>query len=286
MKEKVFYYTDPVNDDFAGTNITAKPLPPHFNYLPKNPLRRGVAWVLHHVVATPVAFLFLKFSYGQKIVGREKLRPYRKEGYFLYGNHTRLAGDAFTPSMAAFPKKPYLVVNRDAVSIPFLRRIVEDLGGMPLPDSLETKKAFFSAVRTRAERGDVVVIFPEAHIWPLYTGVRPFSAVSMTFPVDTKKPVFTFTATYKKRKLFGGVKSTVYLDGPFFPDESLPKKQQKEELCARVYAAMEERSRLSEYSPNRYVKIEEPLVEMEEPLIKIEKPLVEMEEVPTPNPIS
>ena len=256
MKEKTYYYADPLNDDFAGTNITKKPLPRNYEYLPKNKLRAVFAWIFHHLIATPVCFLYLKISCGQKIVGRKKLRPYRKGGYFLYGNHTRAAGDAFTPSMAAFPKKPYVIVDADAVSIPFLKRAVEDLGGMPVPDSPALAKKFLEAVGTRARRGNVIAIYPEAHIWPLYTGIRPFSAVSFAYPVDAEKPAFAFTATYRKRKPFGGVKATVYIDGPFFPDGNLPKRERKFELRDRVYAAMQARSGLSTYSPNRFVEKE------------------------------
>lgn len=253
MKGKTFYYTDPLNDDFAGTNIKRKKLPEDYCYLPRSKLRRAVAWSLHHLIATPVCWLFLKFSCGQKIVGRKKLRPYRREGYFLYGNHTRTAGDAFTPTMAAFPKKPYIVVNPDAVSIPFLHRIVEDLGGMPVPDSLALQRNFLAAIRARAKAGCVIAIYPEAHIWPLYTGIRPFSATSFAYPADTGKPVFAFTVTYRKRKPFGGVKATVYIDGPFFPDKTLQKGAQKTDLRDRVYAAMQTRSDLSTYSPNRFL---------------------------------
>ena len=254
MKKRTFYYSDPLKDDFAGTNITKKKLPQDYEYLPKSKLRGAGAWLLHHLIATPVCFLFLKISCGQKIVGRKKLRPYRKGGYFLYGNHTRTAGDAFTPSMAAFPKKPYVIVDADAVSIPFLKRAVEDLGGMPVPDSPALSKKFFEAVETRAQRGNVIAIYPEAHIWPLYTGIRPFPAVSFAYPVDAGKPAFAFTATYRKRKPFGGVKATVYIDGPFFPDEELPKREQKRDLKDRIFAAMEARSKLSTYSPNRFVE--------------------------------
>ncbi len=253
MKGKTFYYSDPLSDDFAGTNIKRKPLPPDYCYLPKSRLRRAAAWVLHHLIATPVCFLYMKLSCGQKIVGREKLRPYRKEGYFLYGNHTRKAGDAFTPSMAAFPKKAYLIVNADAVSIPFLKRVVEDLGAMPVPDSLQLHKKFLAAVEARAERREAIAIYPEAHIWPLYTGIRPFPAISFAYPVNTGKPAFAFTTTYRKRRPFGGVKATVFIDGPFFPDRSLPPKERKRDLRDRVFAAMETRSKLSSYSPNRFL---------------------------------
>lgn len=251
---KVFYYEDELNDDFAGLPIERKPLPQDFEYLPKNPFRRAAAWLLHHLVATPVCFLYCKLIAAQKIVGRKTLRPYRRSGYFLYGNHTRMAGDAFTPSMVAFPRKPYLIVSRDAVSIFGLRRLVQDLGAMPVPDSLHMSRKFRTALHTRAERGNVIGIYPEAHIWPLYTGIRPFAATSFDYPVQTGKPAFAFTATYQKRRLFGRVKATVYVDGPFFPDETLPQAERKKKLRDEIYTAMVARSKNSTYSPNRFLK--------------------------------
>lgn len=254
MKGRSFYYSDPLHDDFAGTNISRKPLPEDYEYLPKSRLRRGFAWFLHHIVVTPICFLFLKFRYGQKIVGRKKLKPYKKQGYFLYGNHTRAVGDAFTPSVVSFPRKPFIIVNPDAVSIRGCKRIVEDLGGMPLPDSWALQKKFHAAIERRSGRGNVIAIYPEAHIWPLYTGIRPFAATSFAYPVNCEKPAFAFTTTYQRRKIFGGVKAVVFIDGPFFPDENLSKKEQKTELRGRVYAAMLERSKLSTFSPNRFIE--------------------------------
>lgn len=252
---KTYYYTDELHDDFAGTHIDTKPLPEDYEYLCGSGLRRGFAWFLHHIVVTPVCYLYLKLSCGQKIVGREKLRPYRKSGFFLYGNHTRKAGDAFTPTMVAFPRKPFVLVNRDAISIRGIRRLVEDLGGMPVPDSYSSGRKFCTAVRRHMAKGGVIAVYPEAHIWPLYTGIRAFTDVSFAYPVETGKPAFAFTVAYRKRRV-GGVKATVYVDGPFFPDESLPKREQKARLRNEVYAAMAERSRRSVYSPNRFVKCE------------------------------
>ena len=32
MKDKVIYYRDEINDDFAGNNIKTKPLPDNYDY--------------------------------------------------------------------------------------------------------------------------------------------------------------------------------------------------------------------------------------------------------------
>ena len=62
------------------------------------------------------------------------------------------------------------------------------------------------------------------------------------------------TNTYKKRKLFKRPRIVSYIDGPFYPDESLPKREQAEELRNRIYDKMKERSNLSDCEYIRYLK--------------------------------
>ena len=110
MKERTVYYSDLLNDDFAGTNINTKELPADYQYFSKNPVRRGFACAFYHA-AGPLVWLLQKIVYGEKVIGREKLKPYRKEGFFLYGNHTRAMGDAYCPGLLAWPKKAYIVAS-------------------------------------------------------------------------------------------------------------------------------------------------------------------------------
>ncbi len=45
-----------------------------------------------------------------------------------------------------------------------------------------------------------MTIFPEAHVWPYYTGIRPFGEAAFHYPVATGKPVYTMTVTYQRRR--------------------------------------------------------------------------------------
>ena len=253
---KTYYYRDEVNDDFTEIDIKPISLPADYQYYSVGKVGSFFSWVLLRLIATPIAFLFQKIVFGEKVVGREKLKEYRKSGYFLYGNHTRLAGDAFTPFLISFPKKAYIVVNPDAVSIPIVKHLVKWLGGLPTPSSLSHYRRFCSAVHRYVEEGSAIIIYPEAHIWKKYTKIRPFGDTSFSFPVAADKPCFSFTTTYQKRKFFGGVKTTVYIDGPFFPDRSLPKPERKRKLQQDIYDAMVERTKYSTYEVNRFIKIE------------------------------
>lgn len=253
MKDKIIYYKDELNDDFANTNIKQKKLPPDYRYFTKNPFRRIIAFIFYHFIVTPIVFLFQKIVHHEKIVGRKKLKKYRKEGYFLYGNHTRLAGDAYTPALVSFPKKAYIITSPDTVSIFGIRTIVEDLGAVPVPTGQAGMKNFINAVKRHSGKNHVIVIYPEAHIWPYYTKIRPFGDASFHYPAELQKPVFTFTTVYKKRLFFKFPKTTVYIDGPFFANSANNLKQRKKELRDLCFEAMSNRSLKSNYEHVKYI---------------------------------
>lgn len=253
--KRVYYYSDELNDDFAGTKIRHKELPVDYDYFPKNPLRRVFGFLFYRVVATPIVFLYEKLIRREKIVNRKLLKKYGKNGYFLYANHTSAVDDAFTPTLVTFPKKAYILVNPDAVSIPVAGKLVELLGGVPLPTDRHGMRNFHSAVLSHAEKKHCVMIYPEAHIWPYYTKIRPFRDVSFRYPAETGQPVFCYTTTFRKRKFFRRPQETVYIDGPFWPDKALSVKENQKRLRDLVYETMQKRSELSTYEYASYIKV-------------------------------
>jgi hypothetical protein len=249
---KTYYYKDPLNDDFADTNIATQRLPSDYKYISHDPLKGVWDFLLHHFVATPLGFLYQKVIYREQIVNRKVLIPYLLSGCFIYGNHTRAAGDAFTPNIAVFPRKAYIVTSPDAVSIPGVRNLVKSLGGIPLPNDISGIRRFHSALLQRS-KWNHIVIYPEAHIWPYYTDIRPFKDTSFRYPAEAGKPVFSFTVTYKKRAVGSFPRTVVYVDGPFFPDKDKTLRENQKMLRDLVYKAMLERSKNSDYNYNNYV---------------------------------
>ena len=255
--KRVITYSDPANDDFATWDIKTRDLPDDYAYFPKFPVRRMFAFGLYHFIVTPIIYIIQKITYRERIIGKRKLSPYRKDGYFLYGNHTRGAGDAFEPTLTAFPRKAYVIANADCVSIRGLRHVVADLGGVPLPTKKSGMSNFKEAIHTHAKRGHVVAIYPEAHIWPYYTDIREFPATSFRFPAEEGKPAFTFTTVYHKRRFLPRPKTKVYIDGPFFPDPENTVKENQQLLRQSCYDAMKSRASLSTYNHVEYIREED-----------------------------
>ena len=244
------YYSDEVRDDFADTHIQSRPLPKNFKYHSRNPLVVIRRFIVYRLIAVPVVHLYMKLIRRVRYVNRKCLKGYKKQGCFIYGNHTGFVCDAFNPTVLAFPRAAKTMVNDDATSIKGLRWLLMDVGALPIPSGLHLMPAFNAEIERAISHREWIAIYPEAHIWPWYTGVRAFPSVSFRYPVKLNAPVFSYTMTFQRRKHFKKPKITVYIDGPFFPDGSLPLKAAQQKLRDEVYAAM--KARTTEFSTYKY----------------------------------
>lgn len=238
---RVIYYEDPLNDDFAGNHIKPRRVGRNFRFIRRSCLWRIPAFLLYYLIAIPLVFLISKIYLGVRIENRGVMKKAGKKGCFLYLNHTQYL-DAFIPPLVAFPKKAYTVANADAVSLPGLGWLVQMLGGLPVPNERGGLPGFIAAVEQRFRQGNVVSIYPEAHIWPFYTGIRPFRSTSFRYPAKLQCAVFTAVTTYRKRRgLFFWIRRpgmTIRIEGPFYPEHGLPVKAAAADLRDRVYRQM------------------------------------------------
>ncbi len=251
----IYYYENELEDEFSGSNITPRKIDGSYHYLGRFWRKIGrIFW--YQIIAKPLAFLFLKLKYRHKIVNKECLKKARGQGFFLYGNHTNAIADALIPTMLCHPVGVHVIVHPDNVSMPILGKITPSLGALPLPDDKEAMKNFQKAIETLIEKNNCITIYPEAHIWPYYTGIRNFKDTSFRYPVSCWSPVFCFTNTYQKRKYSKNPQIVTYVDGPFYVDKNLSVKEQKSQLHAQVMASMKENCKHSNVEINTFVKKE------------------------------
>ena len=250
--KKIYRYSDPQNDDFAGTNIKTKPLRSSYRYIHRNPLWLLGEFVLYRMIAQPLVFVLVKVAFCQHFENRKVLRKIKKQGAYLYINHTNLLLDAYLPCLVCYRKRAHIISGPDTMSIPGLNNILEMLGVIPIGSSVSQKKAMFSCVSERANEGRLITFYPEAHIWPYYTGIRDYHDSSFYFPAKDGLPVYTITNCYQKRPFGKRPKIISYVDGPFFADQSLDIKEKKRALCALCKDTMCERT--EKYSDYEYVE--------------------------------
>lgn len=257
-EKKTVYYTDEANDDFAGTNIQARPVDDTFQFLHTSLPWRICSSLLYYGVAVPVVWLYMRGILGVRFVNASAVK--RCNGYcFLYGNHTDFI-DAFTPNLLSLPRRNHILVGADTVSIPGLRTIVQMFGALPLPTGTKGLRKFLEALDTYRKKANITV-YPEAHIWRFYTGVRNFSDASFAYPVQYGMPAVAFFTAYSKPKrswaFWRKATITVYVSDPMYPKTGVSEPEARKDLRDQVYAFMKEHSARSDYEQIRYVKKED-----------------------------
>ena len=201
----------------------------------------------------PIKVLYAKLKFRIKFVGKEKLKQYKNTGYFIYANHTQPFADTFIPSLANFPKRNFFIVNPENVSMKGLKTLAPMLGAIPIPANKKAMKNFLHIIEKKIHQKHSITIYPEAHIWPYYTKIRPFKEVSFKYPIEYNVPIFCITNTYQKYKN-NKVQIVSYIDGPFYGDEKLILQERKKELRDRVYECMVNRSKNSNIEVIKYIK--------------------------------
>ncbi|MCD8196380.1 MAG: 1-acyl-sn-glycerol-3-phosphate acyltransferase [Lachnospiraceae bacterium] len=253
MKNRKTVYYKTYDEDIVRSRSQDLQLPPGYQRYHKNPVYCAVSSLIYAVFA-PFALLYVKLVLHVKTVNRHVLRECRNTGYFLYGNHTQPIGDAFAPGLYVAPKRIRTIAAPSNLGIPMLGKILPMLGALIIPDSPGDMKDFLTAMGKYLEQRDCIVIYPEAHVWPWCTFIRPFPETAFRFPVRFHAPCFCMTTTYQKPKRGKKPRITVYFDGPFYADASLKPKEAQRRLHDELAACMALRSKNSNYEYIHYEK--------------------------------
>lgn len=251
MKEVRYY--EAFTDDFEQSAKQDYKLPENYKWVRTDILSKFLSGLIYGL-AVIFGGAYCKFVLHMKVKGRKNLKG-MKGDFFIYGNHTQPVGDVFIPALCVLPKRIFTVVSTANYGIPVIGKILPYLGALPISDSLHGFKELSKAIETRLSKNHPIVIYPEAHVWEYYTGIRPFADTSFKFPVKLNKPTFAMTITYRKGKLYKRPVMEVYLDGPFYP-EGDTVREKTDDLKEKVYKKMLERSRNSNYSYIEYSKKE------------------------------
>ena len=249
MKEIRYY--ERFTDDFVESPQQALRLSEDYVYVRTGWLSRLWAAVVYGL-ALFFSFFYCRIGLRMRIRGKKNLRSAGKGGLFLYGNHTQPVGDVFTPAHCLFPRRIYTLVSPANYGLPVIGKLLPYLGALPVADTVQGMRALQQALETRLQQGCGIVVYPEAHVWEYYTGIRPFPATSFKFPVKCAVPVYAMTVTYQKARWGKRPRMVVYIDGPFAPTGETAA-QKAESLRAAVQTAMERRSRESNVEYIRYV---------------------------------
>ena len=252
-KTKTIYWKDELNDDFDEVGLKRPPVPSNYRYLRKFHV---LGFIFYYLIAKPWLGLYCIF-HGIKVQGRENLKKLKHTGYFLYSNHVAIS-DVFKFAAYAVPTKRVNIIGySDTLTIKGVKGIAKSLGYLPIPDDLDNLKKLKEAVKTLTDKGEIVLIYPEAHIWPYYTKIRNFKDVSFSYPAEFNKPVLP-AVTIWRGKEGRKPKQTIIFGKPIYPNPELTPLENKKILHDECLLQMKEISnKYPQVEYIKYIKVED-----------------------------
>lgn len=232
MKKKIIY--ESFEDDIVKSKNQNYKLKDNYKWLNQNIFYNLLSYLVYYTVLI-VAFIYCKLILKVKYQNRKILK---EKGYFIYSNHTLTLGDVLNPFLINFPRRPYIICSASNLGIPVIGKLLPLAGALPIPSEISKHKDFVSVVEKRSKKHPIV-IYPEAHLWPYYTKIRPFGNSSFHYPVEMNKSTYTATTTYQNNKII------INIDGPFNKKDNLTRKENIKYLHDEIINSLEKSSRLS-----------------------------------------
>ncbi|MBO5316663.1 MAG: 1-acyl-sn-glycerol-3-phosphate acyltransferase [Clostridia bacterium] len=248
-QRKIRYYSS-FNEDFEKTKNQDYKLRENYKWIRTRKSRKlfdnllyGFAWLVSGVWCR--LFLRMRVHKSPELFNHSG-------GGFIYANHTQPVGDVFMPAHTT-ERRIRTVVSPSNLGIPVIGKLLPSLGALPIPSDIKRLRLLEKAIEKYISEDNIIAIYPEGHVWEYYSGVRDFSKTAFGYPVKMQKASYSLTTVYKKTKYRKKPKMHLYIDGPFYPDCSLPFRERAGELCDRIHKRMEERCKEGDCEYIKYI---------------------------------
>lgn len=260
MRRKTYIYSSKKREDFLTIVNNQKEIEPGYKYQHNSHFFKVLSFIVYYGVAIPILWLISKVNNRTTIVSKKKVRKQLKDtGFIIYSNHT-LMSDGFIPAVfTCYPRRTYIISLGETLMVNRpLRFILQLLGAVPLPSDLHSGKNFLVFLKQCLNKKSAVAIYPEATIWPYYTGQRPIREGSFKYPRMFDKPAIFACTTFRKPsgifKKFLHPKVIIYLSDPVYPNRTSTEKEDEKRLETLYVQFIEKMTSLPEnYAANNYV---------------------------------
>lgn len=236
-KETHVRYYRSFSDDFVRTANQDASVSAHFRFVHDHLGYRFLSRLLYGC-GLVISWVYCRFVLHLKVVDRARFPQDPRQGYFVYANHTQPFGDVVMPFLENRARRKYWIASSANLGIPLVGKLLPMWGILPIPSRPSQMRDFVEAIRRRVKEGGALYLYPEAHVWPWDTEIRPFGPVSFSFPVDFDAPVYVATTTYQRRRFGKKPRVTVFLEGPVEDDKRLTRRARKQALCDEVASRM------------------------------------------------
>ncbi len=235
------YYSDPIHDDFAKEADERYPkyFKDKYKYIKKNIFFRFLCASFYYCIVIPAANIVCFFKDGLRIKNKKVLKGYKHQGYFLYCNHVCMFDPVHHGGVVNAGKRPNIIASHETWGVnPFVSMVADLVGCLPTPTDKNMYKKYLDGLEYYYNHKHKIIMYPEKHIWPWYNDIRELTTDTFRYPVRLNAPSFTATTVFVQRRVRKKPKMHIYLDGPVFPDLSLPQVEATKKLRDEVYALM------------------------------------------------
>ena len=209
-------------------------------YKKKNWFSRGwCTWTYIWFVGLMAFFNYI--AYGFRVEGHRHLRNLTG-GAISVSNHIHNI-DCTMVSASLIPTRTTFISIPGNFRLPFVRWLIKWLGVVPIPAGRSSLLDFSDQTVEQLKKGLRFHFYPEGSLWQYDRGLRPFKkgafhmAVNAGVPilpiVLAQRPVTGIRRIFRQKSQFKGV-----LCEPVYPDPSLPKARQIEDLLERTHETM------------------------------------------------
>jgi 1-acyl-sn-glycerol-3-phosphate acyltransferase len=203
--------------------------------------KRMLSFVFYYLIAFPLLWIYVTFLLGVRFRHRKYLRDI-KGGAVLVSNHVHTLDSAMN-GVAAFPKKPIFTGLKANFRLPLAGFLVNILGTVPVPETRSESRVFLNELTRHARSGRFVHFFPEGHLIPYDTELRPFKKGAFQVAEEADVPIVPIGIAFKEKTsifpLLAKQKVVLSVGKPIYPDSFRLKREQIAYLQDASFGAMQ-----------------------------------------------
>ncbi len=262
--KRVIYYNDELNNDFGTIEIESIEVPDDHKYIRKGPfkvLSSVIYWGLASWILAIVSYFM-----GVRVKNKKNLKHYYELcklndcAGFIYANHVSNVDPFYIQTTVIRKRRVNIIGAPNILSNKFISWISRILGYIPLPNHKKYKEYNECLRYYVKDKKQDIIIYPEAHVWPYYTKIRPFVSGSFHYPVKFKTPILPIVTTFQKGTFkWSKPKKVVYILKPNIPLKYKTDSENREYLRDYCFNVMKEASESvvqEEYI--KYIKVDDP----------------------------
>ncbi|MBN2503897.1 MAG: glycosyltransferase [Bacilli bacterium] len=204
--------------------------------------KRALSFMIYYFIAIPFLWIYLTLLVGVKFRNRSKLKQI-KGGAILISNHVHTLDSAMN-GIAAFPRKPVFTGLKANFKLPVAGFLVNILGTVPVPETLEEMKVFFFEMTRQARSGRFIHFFPEGELKQYDKELRPFKKGAFQVAEEASVPVVPIGISFQDKKwifpLLSPHKVILSVGDPIYPDNFKLKREAIQELNLESFEQMNE----------------------------------------------